>query len=115
MRAGLDWAQCALYEGVVGHDVGVAAGLAHGVVRLQRLGAVLAFDAHVHLHITSGTVTTLITCSLLIYTDTACHVYGQPNCTVRSCARLTDTSSVAVVTQMLATTRHEAISVPCPL
>ena len=38
----------ALYEGVVGDDVGEAAGLAHGVVGLQRPGAVLALYAHVH-------------------------------------------------------------------
>ena len=38
----------ALYEGVVGDDVGEAAGLAHGVVGLQRAGAILALYAHVH-------------------------------------------------------------------
>ena len=47
-QVGLAWVGRALYEGVVGHDVGVAARLAHGVVRLQRLGAVLALDAHIH-------------------------------------------------------------------
>ena len=38
----------ALNEGVVGDDVGEAARLAHGVVGLQRPGAVLALYAHVH-------------------------------------------------------------------
>jgi len=38
----------ALYEGVVGDNVGEAARLAHGIIGLQRLGAVLALYAHVH-------------------------------------------------------------------